>query len=92
LWNAPAATFAVEIAMFVVGVWIYSRATRAEDRIGRWGFIGVTAFLLIGFLANANGTPPPSVTWMVAAAIVLGWLTLAVAWWADGHRKEKSKK
>jgi membrane-bound metal-dependent hydrolase YbcI (DUF457 family) len=92
LWNAPAATFAVEIAMFVVGVWIYSRATRAEDRIGRWGFIGVTAFLLIGFLANANGTPPPSVTWMVAAAIVLGWLTLAVAWWADGHRKVKSRK
>jgi hypothetical protein len=89
LWNVPAATFAVEIAMFVTGVWIYSRATRAEDRIGRWGFIGVTAFLLVGFLANANGTPPPSVTWMIAAAIVLGWLTLAVAWWADGHRESR---
>ncbi len=32
LWNSVAGTFAVEIVMFAIGVWIYARATRAADR------------------------------------------------------------
>ena len=72
LWNSVAGTFAVEIVMFAIGVWIYARATRAADRVGQWAFVGVTAFLLVGFIVNANGTPPPSVTALWAMALVLG--------------------
>jgi hypothetical protein len=85
LWNSVTATFVVEIAMFCVGVWIYTRATSARDNIGTWAFVGLTAFLLIGFVANA-GSAPPSVTAMWIAALLLGGLTLAIAWWADKHR------
>ena len=86
LWNSPAATFTVEIAMFAIGVWMYARATRARDAIGKWAFVGVTGFLLVGFVINANGAPPPSVTALCLMAIVLGGFTLAWAWWADKHR------
>jgi membrane-bound metal-dependent hydrolase YbcI (DUF457 family) len=39
LWHSLPATLAVEVPIYVIGVWIYSRATRARDGIGRWGFL-----------------------------------------------------
>jgi LexA-binding, inner membrane-associated putative hydrolase len=86
LWNSVVGTFVVETVMFAIGVSIYVRATRSRDAIGKWAFFGVTAFLFVGFLANAGGTPPPSVTALWVVALVLGALTLALAWWADRHR------
>jgi hypothetical protein len=86
LWNSIPATLTIEAAMFAIGVWIYARATRARDRIGRWAFIGVTAFLVVGFVMNATSEPPPSVTFIWIGALALGGLTLALAHWADVHR------
>jgi hypothetical protein len=87
LWNSVAATLVIEIAMFGYGVFLYVRATRARDRIGRWGFVAMTAVLLLIYLANLTGGAPPSVTaiWMagIAGAIVL----TAWAWWVDHHRE-----
>ncbi len=66
LWNSVRWTLATETVMFVLGVWIYARATKARNTVGMWAFVGVTAFLFAGFVVNANATPPPSVTalWM----------------------------
>jgi hypothetical protein len=35
LWNSIPATMATELLMYAAGVWIYFRATRATDGIGR---------------------------------------------------------
>ena len=86
LWNSIAGTFVVETVMFAIGVSIYARATRSRDAIGKWAFLGMTAFLFVGFLANASGTPPPSVTALWVMALALGSFTLTLAWWADRHR------
>jgi hypothetical protein len=87
LWNWVSATVAVEVVMFAIGVWIYVKATRPRDRIGKWGFIGVTAFLLVGFLGDAvSSAVPPSVTALWTAALALGVLTIWLAWWTDKHR------
>ena len=86
LWNWVAATMAIEGLMFAIGVWIYTRVTRPRDRIGRWAFAGVTAFLVVGFAVNAMAPPPPSVPAIWIGAIALGALTLALAHWADSHR------
>src|SRR5688572_9700576 len=53
LWNSVFGTLAVEAVMFAAGVWIYTRATRPRDRVGRWALVGITSFLLAGFVANA---------------------------------------
>jgi len=45
LWNSVAATVIVEGLLFAAGVWIYARATRARDRIGRYGLWVFVAFL-----------------------------------------------
>jgi len=86
LWNSVAATMAVEGLMFAVGVWIYVRVTRARDSIGRWGFIGLIALFVVLYLANAGGTPPPSVTALVIVAIAGTVILTAWSWWADAHR------
>lgn len=86
LWNSVMGTIAVEVVMFIAGVWVYARTTTARDRIGRWAFLGLTAFLFLGFVINANGTPPPSLTALWLMATVLGGLTLWLAHWADAHR------
>ena len=80
-------TVVIETVMFALGVWIYARATKARDAIGKWAFVGITAFLFVGFIVNANGTPPPSVAALWMMALGLGALTLWLAWFADRHRQ-----
>ena len=86
LWNSVPGTLVTETVMFVIGVWIYWRATTPRDAIGKWAFPGITAFLFVGFIVNANGTPPPSVMALWMMALALGALTLWLAWFADRHR------
>jgi hypothetical protein len=86
LWNSVPATLVVEGLMYVAGLTIYLRATRARDRIGRWGFFSLAATLVVIYLASAFGPPPPTIQalWITAlagAAVLTLW-----AWWADRHR------
>ena len=84
LWNHPLAERAIEIVMYAAGLWIYVRATRARDAIGRWALFSLAALLLILYLLNS--APPPSITALWIAALAGGGLTLVWAYWADTHR------
>jgi hypothetical protein len=84
LWNVPAVEKAIEIAIYAAGLWLYLRATRARDAIGRWGLLVLAAFLFVGFFSAS--APPPSVTVLWISALGLGGLTLVWAYWADTHR------
>lgn len=92
LWNSVVGTLLVETVLFTGGVWIYARATHARDAIGRWAFVGVTAFLFVGFIINANGTPPPSIMALWIMALTLGALVLWLAWYADHHRQPRPRQ
>ena len=85
LWNSVAATIAVEVPMFAVGVWTYARATRARDAPGRWAFAAFVGFLLLAYLMNI-GSPPPGVTALVAVALASTGVLVVWAWWFDRHR------
>lgn len=85
LWNSVPATLGVEIPIFLVGVMIYCRVTRPLDRVGRWGLISFIATLLLIYLGNIFGPPPPS----EKAIAIFGCFTLVLfAWpyWVDHHR------
>ena len=86
LWNSVVATVCIELVMFGVGVWIYARATRARDAVGRWAFVGLVALLLLAYLASLGGTAPPSVAALATVALVGAAITFAIAWWVDRHR------
>ena len=62
LWNSVAVTTAIEVPMFLAGVWLYARSTRARDGVGRWAFVSLMAALLLIYVANIFSPPPPSVT------------------------------
>ncbi len=85
LWASLPATLTVELALFLAGVVLYARATRARDRAGRIGFAALVAFLLVAYFAALFGPPPPGV-----AALGWGgqsvWLLVLWGYWLDRHR------
>lgn len=85
LWSSIPATLVVEITLYVLGLSIYVRATRARDAIGRWVFLALVIFLPVGYVAAVGSVPPSieslSITALVGAAVLTAW-----SWWADAHR------
>jgi hypothetical protein len=89
LWNSIPGTLVVELMMYAAGVWIYLRATRPQDAIGRWAFGALAVFLLVAFLANLAGAPP-SVPVLYITAIVATVVLTFWSWWADHHRTQRT--
>ena len=85
-WSSLAATLAMEIPLFALGVWLYAHATVAADRVGHWGFWSLIAFLLVIYAGNLFGAPPPSaeaIAWVGQSQ----WLLVLLGYWIDGHRR-----
>ncbi len=85
LWNSIPATLFVEFALFGAGAWIYARAARARDSLGRVLYRAFVVVLAIVYLASVFGPPPPSER-ALALTGLLGWLFVAWAYWIDRHR------
>jgi len=85
LWNSRAGTLLAEVPIFLIGVWLYARSTRALDRIGVFGLAGLVLFLALVYAGNLLGPPPPSVT-AIAWVGQAQWLLVAWAYWVDAHR------
>jgi hypothetical protein len=87
LWNSIPATVAIELPMYIAGLWLYRRATRARDAIGRWGFLLLITTLLMIYIGDAlSSEAPPSVGALTVVAAIGGVLFTAWSWWADRHR------
>lgn len=86
LWNSMWGTVVVELGMYAAGLWIYWRATRGRDAIGRWASGLLAGFLPCIYVANLMGPPPPSVAAIWIAGLAGGALILAWSWWSDAHR------
>lgn len=86
VWRSIPLTFVVDIGLFVVGLTVYVRSTRAQDRVGRWGLWSIVALLLIVFVASVFVTPPP--TQREVAFSILGlWVLVPLMGWIDRHRQ-----
>jgi magnesium-transporting ATPase (P-type) len=86
LWNNFSATLVVEIGIFIAGVLLYVRATRARNKTGSWAFWGFVVFLLVFEVLNAFG-PPPEKADMVAWMALSQWLLVAWGYWIDKNRE-----
>jgi hypothetical protein len=87
LWNSVPATIVVEGLLFAGGLWLALSARRARDGIGRWGCLGLAAFLLVIYAANVTSPPPPSLEAVGWLGGLGGLLLLALAAWVDRHRE-----
>src|SRR5260370_22682247 len=73
LWDSVAGTIVVEATMFVVGVWMYLRATRAPDAVGRYGLPALLAVLVLSYIGSLVGGTPPSMRAVAIGGGVVGW-------------------
>ena len=86
LWMSLTLTLALEVPLFMLGVWLYARNTRAGDADGLWGLVGLVLFLFVVYAGNVLGSPPPSVT-AIAWIGQLQWLLVLLGYWVDRHRR-----
>jgi hypothetical protein len=85
LWASRPGTMVVELIILGVGVLMYGRLTRARDRVGSIALWALVIFLLVVYLANLVGPPPPSpgaVAWTAEAI----WVLVIWGYWIDRHR------
>jgi len=89
LWNSISGTLAVEFVLFTAGVWIYCKATRPRDGIGRYALWCFALFASVSYLSSAFGPPPPSADFLAKFAFG-AWLFVVWAWWMDRHREVRA--
>ena len=85
LWYSLPLTLVAEFGLFGAGVWIYTSATRARDRLGSvllWVFVGT---LVVLYLGATFGPSPPNER-ALAISSLAGWLLVVWAYWIDRHR------
>jgi membrane-bound metal-dependent hydrolase YbcI (DUF457 family) len=85
LWQSLPATLVVELGLFAAGMFLYLRATQADDRNGRWSLWALVALLVVIYIGNLFGPLPPDATaigWVGQAQ----WLLVAWGYWLDRHR------
>ncbi|HET8799173.1 MAG TPA: metal-dependent hydrolase [Thermoanaerobaculia bacterium] len=88
LWNNVAATIVVESLLFVGGLMLYLRMTRARDRIGSIALWALVIFSAAIYVANVTSPPPPNaeaIAWVGMAA----WLFVPWGVWIDRHREAR---
>lgn len=72
--------------MFVAGLMLYARSTRAVDRVGVyafWPFVALLVAIYIGSLAAQN----PATQEELGIGGLTQWLLVPWAYWIDRHRR-----
>ena len=82
LWNSPILTILVEGALFVTGILLYAKSKHLSGHRISWWFWSLALFMLVIYILNLTGPPPPDVE-AIAWAGHLQWLFIPWAWWAD---------
>jgi hypothetical protein len=89
LWNTFVGTVVIEGGMFVAGVILYARSTRAIDRVGTyalWAFVALLVAIYIGSIATQN----PVTQEEMGIGGLTQWLLVPWAYWIDRHRRAVS--
>lgn len=86
LWNYPSLAICIELLIIAGGLFLYLRTTKPMDRIGSLGLWFLIAFLVIIYIGNVFGPPPPSVS-AIAWTSQAQWLFIALGYWVDKHRE-----
>jgi hypothetical protein len=86
LWEHLWPAVIVEGALFIAGIVVYLRATRATGRAGTIGFALLMLVLGASWLGGVFGPPPPNIMVVGVSALVAIPVILLWAWFVDRRR------
>ena len=86
LWNSLVATILFEGAIFIAGVYLYLKVTASKNRTGTIALWSLVVFLLLIYISNLFGPPPPS-EGPIGIIGLAQWLLIPWAYWIDRNRK-----
>ena len=86
LWDSLIGTVVIEVFIFIAGVYLYLKATRAKNRTGSIALWALVLFLVLVYISNLVGPPPPS-SKMIAWVGLTQWLLVFWAYWIDRNRE-----
>ena len=91
LWNNAIATYALEAAFLVVGLWLYLGRSTATSQVGKYGMGVFVGLLLLINAVNIFGPPfGDSRASLAVSALVMYFVFAGVAHWLDGKRSWSS--
>jgi hypothetical protein len=85
LWGSTVGTLLVEGAIFIAGITVYLKSTRAKNKTGDIVFWILITLLLIVHIWSLFGAAPSNVN-ALAWSAQFQWLFVLLAYWADANR------
>ena len=86
LWNSVTATIIIEGLIFLVGIYLYFKSTKAENKKGKFALWSLVIFLILVYVMNIIG-PPPNSAEAIGYVGLSQWLIIAWGYWIDRNRK-----
>ena len=92
LWNSIPATFAVEGALWILGIMVYLRATRATVLRGNVGLGALVGVLTLMWVATPLQSAPPGdfSPIMLSGLLLVYAALLSVAYWIERYRPARA--
>ena len=85
LWNWPVWTAVIEGALFLTGLLLYLRVSRAKNATGNWSFWLLMALLVLNQFAGIF-SPMPSSAHAIGWAGQYQWIFVLMGYWVDRNR------
>ena len=85
LWNWRPLVDGIEGVIFIIGLILYVRATRAKDKQGNWGLWLLAALLVLNQVAGEL-SPLPASAHAIGWAGQYQWIFIILGFWVDRHR------
>jgi hypothetical protein len=86
LWNSTLATIIVESGLFLLGIILYLRTTKAKNKTGVIALWALILFLAISYGASII-SPPPADAGPVGLVTLSMWLFIPWGYWIDRNRE-----
>jgi len=85
IWNSVIATILIEGGIFILGVYLFIKITKARNKIGIYSFWSLIIFLILIYGMNLLGPPPESVD-AIGYVGLSQWLIIAWGYWIGKNR------
>lgn len=86
MWNSVPLTILIEGIIFGAGLYIYYKSSRAVNKTGMYSFWGFAVFLIVVYIMNILGDPPPSAE-AIGYVGLSQWLLIVWGYWIDKNRQ-----